>query len=109
MIGLNQLGEAYRAGLIPIKSTSKITGYISVGNVIGLVDEKKVMRFSREFPGNVLNGIITKVPFSKTTHLSIPGIRVVLRSRDPLTKILKIKKLRNSFLLTRSKLLNFRN
>ena len=28
-----------------------------MGNVIGLVNEKKVLRLSREFPGNVVNGI----------------------------------------------------
>ena len=37
VIGLNQLREAYRAGLIPSEVTSKIAGSISVVNVIGLV------------------------------------------------------------------------
>ena len=37
VIGLNQLREAYRAGLIPSEVTSKIAGSISVVNMIGLV------------------------------------------------------------------------
>ena len=37
VIGLNQLREAYKPGLIPSERTSKIAGSISVVNMIGLV------------------------------------------------------------------------
>ena len=48
VIGLNQLREEYKPGLIPSESTSKIAGSISVVNMIGLGGENK----KKDFPGN---------------------------------------------------------